>query len=78
MCICMYVCTGMSACICANVYVCEYDCFCFCIYICKYVFISIKIMPFFFNLLTEDFQQCTKVKRSKVYTSASTFLKINL
>ena len=55
---------------------CVYDCLCFSIYM--YGFISLKIMIFFFNLLNENFQQCTKAKRSKVYTSASTYFPFNL
>ena len=80
LCICIYVfyiyvgmfCTGMSACICINVCMTVIESVC--IYICVYGFISLKIMLFFY-LLNENFQRCTKVKRSKVHTSASTFFR---
>ena len=60
------------------VYVYIYECMC--VSICVYVdgFISFKIMHFycilfFLYFLNEKFQLCTKMRDSKVYTSASTF-----
>ena len=85
-CLCWYECIHVLVCVYVYVIDCLY--FCICVYIVMYIyvyvymdgFISLKIMPFLFflNFLSEKFQQCTKVKCSKVYTSASTFFKINL
>ena len=78
-----YECVLVLVCVC--VYVCVYDCLCFCmyIYVCMCVclcvhmdgFISQKYYAFFYflNFLSEKFRQCTNVRHSKVYTSASTF-----
>ena len=67
-------------CVYTYVYDCLYFCICICIYTNVYVYIWMvlflsKLCLFFFFLtfLNENFQQCTKVKCSKVYTSASAF-----
>ena len=71
-------------CVYTYVYDCLYFCICICIYTNVYVYVYVyiwmvlflsKLCLFFFFLtfLNEHFQQCTKVKCSKVYTSASAF-----